>query len=74
LGTEQLLAWHNADPVSATEIARNNASYNYQGNRNPYIDHPEYVAQIWGTPVVDTQAPTAPTNLATSNPTPTQFL
>ncbi|WP_336731292.1 endonuclease [Chryseobacterium sp. VD8] len=65
----QLLAWHNADPVSATEIARNNASYNYQGNRNPYIDHPEYVAQIWGTPVVDTQAPTAPTNLATSNPT-----
>ena len=28
------------DPVSATEIARNNASYNYQGNRNPYIDHP----------------------------------
>ncbi|NPA08236.1 MAG: T9SS type A sorting domain-containing protein [Chlorobi bacterium] len=65
----QLLAWHNADPVSATEIARNNASYNYQGNRNPYIDHPEYVAQIWGTPVVDTQAPTAPTNLTTSNPT-----
>jgi len=64
----QLLAWHTADPVSATEIARNNASYNYQGNRNPYIDHPEYVAQIWGTPVVDTQAPTAPTNLITNNP------
>lgn len=64
----QLLAWHAADPVSATEISRNNASYTYQGNRNPYIDHPEYVAQIWGTPVADTQAPTAPTNLATSNP------
>lgn len=64
----QLLAWHAADPVSATETSRNNASYNYQGNRNPYIDHPEYVAQIWGTPVADTQAPTAPTNLATSNP------
>lgn len=65
----QLLAWHAADPVSATEIARNNASYVYQGNRNPYIDHPEYVNQIWGTPVVDTQAPTAPTNLAANNPT-----
>ncbi|MBL7880885.1 MAG: endonuclease [Chryseobacterium gambrini] len=65
----QLLAWHIADPVSATEIARNNASYTYQGNRNPYIDHPEYVAEIWGTPVADTQAPTAPTNLATNNPT-----
>ncbi len=65
----QLLAWNAADPVSATEIARNNASYVYQGNRNPYIDHPEYVDQIWGTPVVDTQAPTAPTNLATNSPT-----
>jgi len=64
-----LLAWHNQDPVSQAEINRNNASYTYQGNRNPYIDHPEYVAQIWGTPVADTQAPTAPTNLATSNPT-----
>jgi endonuclease I len=64
----QLLAWNTMDPVSATEIARNNASYVYQGNRNPYIDHPEYVAQIWGTPVVDTQAPTTPTNLSTSNP------
>ncbi|ASK31914.1 endonuclease I [Chryseobacterium sp. T16E-39] len=65
----QLLAWHAADPVSPEEIARNNASYIYQNNRNPYIDHPEYVAQIWGTPVIDTQAPTAATNLIASNPT-----
>ncbi|MCJ8155022.1 endonuclease [Chryseobacterium sp. SSA4.19] len=65
----QLLAWSAADPVSQTEIARNNASYAYQGNRNPFIDHPEYVAQIWGTPVIDTQAPTAATNLVASNPT-----
>lgn len=64
----QLLAWHLADPVSPMEISRNNASYTYQGNRNPFIDHPEYAAQIWGTPVTDTQAPTAPTNLITSNP------
>lgn len=65
----QLLAWHAADPVSATETARNNASYVYQGNRNPYIDHPEYVNQIWGTPTADTEAPTAPASLATNNPT-----
>lgn len=65
----QLIAWHIADPVSPAEIGRNNASYTYQGNRNPYIDHPEYVSQIWGTPVVDTEAPTVPTNLATNNPT-----
>lgn len=65
----QLLAWNTLDPVSETEIARNNASYVYQGNRNPYIDHPEYVNEIWGTPVVDTEAPTAPTNLTANNPT-----
>ncbi len=65
----QLLAWHNADPVSAEEIARNNASYAYQNNRNPYIDNPSYVGQIWGTPVVDNQPPTAATNLTANNPT-----
>jgi endonuclease I len=43
-----LKTWHNQDPVSAREIARNNAIYLRQGNRNPFIDHPEYVAVIWG--------------------------
>ncbi|WP_223560448.1 endonuclease [Chryseobacterium lathyri] len=65
----QLLAWHIMDPVSSEEIARNNASYTYQGNRNPFIDNPSYAEQIWGTPVIDTQAPTAATNLITQNPT-----
>jgi endonuclease I len=65
----QLLVWHTADPVSPAEIARNNASYAYQGNRNPYIDNPSFVASVWGTPVIDNQAPTAPTNLVASNPT-----
>jgi len=40
--------WHLSDPVSQKEIDRNNAVYQIQQNRNPYIDHPEYVAQIWG--------------------------
>jgi hypothetical protein len=65
---DQLLAWHLQDPVSPTEINRNNASYTVQ-NRNPFIDHPEYVVQIWGTPVVDTEAPTVPTNLIANSPT-----
>ena len=43
-----LLAWHTADPVSAEEISRNEIVYGYQNNRNPYIDHPEYVDSIWG--------------------------
>jgi endonuclease I len=44
---KMLFAWHNADPVSAKEIARNNAVFALQGNRNPFIDHPEYVYLIW---------------------------
>jgi hypothetical protein len=70
----QLLAWHNQDPVSAREIARNNAIYARQNNRNPYIDHPEYVASVWTTERVDTQAPTAPTNLmVTTHQTPRRY-
>ncbi len=42
-----MIRWHSLDPVSAKEIARNNAGYTFQGNRNPYIDHPEYVTQVW---------------------------
>lgn len=45
---ETLLTWHNADPVDATELTRNTMVYNHQGNRNPFVDHPEYVASIWG--------------------------
>jgi len=70
-----LLAWHTQDPVSAREIARNNAIYGRQNNRNPYIDHPEYVNQIWGgnPPSGDTQAPTAPTSLASTSKTATSI-
>ncbi|UMQ43677.1 endonuclease [Chryseobacterium sp. Y16C] len=66
-----LLAWHNQDPVSQAEINRNNASYTYQGNRNPFIDNPSYVNLIWGSqqPATDTQAPTAATGLAVSGTT-----
>ncbi|MCL9805346.1 endonuclease [Flavobacterium amniphilum] len=60
-----LITWHTNDPVSAFETTRNNAIYARQGNRNPYIDHPEYVGLIWGAGScpADTQAPTAPTAL-----------
>lgn len=44
-----LLTWHKQDPVSIKETRRNDAIYAFQGNRNPYIDHPEYVCQIWST-------------------------
>lgn len=44
-----LLQWSNNDPVSQKEIDRNNAIYGIQNNRNPFIDHPEYAAQIWSS-------------------------
>lgn len=62
-----LLSWAIQDPVSPSEIERNNAAYVFQKNRNPFIDHPEWVQQIWGTQTVDNQAPTTPTNLAVAS-------
>ncbi len=46
-----LLRWHLNDSVDETERTRNNVVYSYQGNRNPFIDHPEYVEKIWSTTV-----------------------
>ncbi|MFV8270460.1 endonuclease [Flavobacterium sp. GT2N3] len=63
-----LITWHNQDPVSTREIARNNAIYNSQNNRNPYIDHPEYVQSIWN-PTADAQVPTTPANLVAGGTT-----
>ena len=42
-----LIDWHIQDPVSAKEIARNDSIYKIQLNRNPFIDHPEYVDSVW---------------------------
>ncbi len=56
-----LLAWHAADPVDSFEQNRNEVVYSYQGNRNPFIDHPEYADSLWN------DALPAPTNLQSSN-------
>ena len=37
-----LLAWHQADPPDVAERERNEVIYSFQGNRNPFIDHPEW--------------------------------
>ena len=57
-----LLKWHKEDPVSKKEIDRNNAAFIYQGNRNPYVDHPEYVSLIW-KPVTDNNSTQIITNV-----------
>lgn len=43
-----LLAWHAQDEVSDKERDRNNAVFGIQGNRNPYIDNPDWAHSIWG--------------------------
>ncbi|MBQ9457399.1 MAG: endonuclease [Bacilli bacterium] len=47
---KDLLAWHKLDPVDEYEIHRNDLIYrNYDHNRNPFIDFPEWVDAVWGT-------------------------
>lgn len=47
-----LLDWHTSDPVDDWERNRNNIIDEYwQGNRNPFIDHPEFAEEIWSDPI-----------------------
>jgi endonuclease I len=39
---DDLLLWHAQDPVDARELERNEVVFGYQGNRNPFVDHPEW--------------------------------
>ncbi len=43
-----LYAWNQLDAVDAYEQNRNNQVYKYQGNRNPFIDRPELVKEVYG--------------------------
>lgn len=44
-----LLQWHQLDPVDPFEVRRNNVVFQYQKNRNPFVDHPELADFIYGT-------------------------
>ena len=46
---ELALKWHLEHPISTRDVKRNNKVYENQGNRNPFVDHPEYACKIWGT-------------------------
>lgn len=48
-----ILDWHRNDPPDDFEMNRNNIVYNWQFNRNPFIDQPDLVEYIWGTNVGD---------------------
>ena len=46
---ELALKWHLEHPITSRDVKRNNVVYGNQGNRNPFVDHPEYACKIWGT-------------------------
>lgn len=49
-----LYNWHINDPVGVKESERNDAIYEFQGNRNPFIDHPEWVEKLYRNQCNDT--------------------
>lgn len=66
---DMLLRWAQEDPVSEKEIARNEAVYQIQRNRNPFIDYPGLEQYIWGSM---TSTPFDPENYGTVTPQPTE--
>ncbi len=61
-----LLQWHKEDPVDAFEQRHNDTVYLFQGNRNPFVDHPEYATCVFENICNgsgDTTPPSAPTGL-----------
>ena len=72
--SDQYLAWSIGDPVSWKERLRNGAIYEYQHNRNPFVDHPEFVSYLYDTNAVivgvDNQRPVQPLQLRQNWPNP----
>lgn len=57
---DTLMDWNELDPVNDYEIRRNDLIYsNYQGNRNPFVDHPEWVRVVFDTNYVAAPPPPA---------------
>ena len=81
-----LMQWHVQDPVDDFETHRNEVVFGYQGNRNPFIDHPEWVSAIFNEQlgsqtqvgftssslIVEEDAGTIQIGLAILNPDPDQ--
>jgi endonuclease I len=74
----QLLEWHQNDAVSDDELVRNEKACYWQGNRNPFVDFPNIVEDVYGADAVATRpyvcpptpAPAAPAASSSSSPSP----
>ncbi len=45
---DMFMRWSGQDPVDSIELARNEAVFRVQGNRNPYVDYPGLEQYVWG--------------------------
>ena len=67
-----LITWHNSDAVDIYEHQHNEAVESGQGNRNPFVDHPEWVECVFELVCngggADTTAPNAPSNFTGTAP------
>jgi endonuclease I len=76
---QMLLDWHRQDPPSKWEVDRNDYIEGIQKNRNPFTDHPEYVAYINFndltklSPSYSTEPANQPTTLSISSPSSTSL-
>jgi endonuclease I len=75
-----LLAWNSSDTADDFEMNRNNIIYNWQMNRNPFIDYPTLVDYVFGNLTTSTWfAPLSTENFSDSkvsvypNPTTNQI-
>ena len=63
-----LLEWHEQDPPDAFEKRRNDVIFKWQGNRNPFIDYPEFVNYLYNdNPQIN------PINISNVNINPTSI-
>ena len=65
-----LLKWSRNDKVSPKETDRNNAVYELQGNRNPFIDYPQLAEYIWGDSINYVFDPANPTMIRKTEAAP----
>jgi endonuclease I len=63
---DTLLDWHLADPVDEAEQIRNTKVQLYQGNRNPFVDYPEFASYIWGGALPNTTVEFSPASASVS--------
>lgn len=68
----QYKAWAQNDPPSWKDRMRNAAVYAYQGNRNPFVDHPEFITAIYDSNAVSGVGPgvSGPSLMLASQPSP----